>query len=537
MKRQIYFITVILSLLFFPMFAFAQKTFVHPGIPFTSSDLAQLKANITKDPWLKGYTALLNDSKSKLTYTMQGPFATVTRAPDLNNGAWKNDMVAIHNLAFMWVFTGNDAYAAKATQMLDSWAVANTTWGGNESMLDIGDYAPYFVPAADILKSTYSGWTADNTTHVNNYFANVLYPTSWVPSPLRDCNKGALQLEIALSIAAFLDDEAKWNDAIEVYRMDAGGGLRNSLPNGEVGDTGRDDHWFEQIQALGWGAEVAWKQGVDMFAEFDNRLLAIGELYNHYAIDPTGLTFTNYGGYSVYWGNGWGIPTGARHQHPFNNIIQAAYSLRKGMATPYTDQMRILTDEGEWSFLYYKSSDASTATPMTPIIYPSSLTVPVSYFTNTDIGTTGIKGSAIYNAGTWTLQGAGTSVASSANYTFKPVKGNVAIIAKIEGNSINSSNSGLIIRESLSTTSNYVSVNLLGAGGMSSSAAGSSAQTVYAHAGFTAPWWLKLERVGNRVFTYHSQDGVNWTNNALYICLFPKTFILVSIRFQTILRC
>ena len=72
------------------------------------------------------------------------------------------DMVAIHNLTFMYVFTGDAAYAAKATQILDAWAVTNTTWGGGENMLDIGDYAPYFITAADILKSTYPGWTADN---------------------------------------------------------------------------------------------------------------------------------------------------------------------------------------------------------------------------------------------------------------------------------------------------------------------------------------------------------------------------------------
>jgi len=194
----------------------AAKTFIHPGIPFTSDDLTKLKANITQEPWLTGYNALKNDSKSKLTYTMQGPFATVTRSPDLNNGAWKNDMIAIHNLTFMWVFTGDDAYAAKATDMLDKWTVTNTSWGGGENMLDIGDYAPYFIPAADILKSTYSGWTTANTTHVNNYFANVLYPASWVPNPLRDCNKGAIQLQIALGIAAFLDDELKWNKSCAI---------------------------------------------------------------------------------------------------------------------------------------------------------------------------------------------------------------------------------------------------------------------------------------------------------------------------------
>jgi len=501
----------------------AAQTFVHPGIPFTAYDLAQLKANITKQPWLTGYNALANDSHSQLTYSMYGPYATVTRAPDLNNGAWKNDMIAIHNLTFMWVFTGDAAYAAKATDILDKWAVANTIWGGGENMLDIGDYAPYFIPAADILKSTYTGWTADNTAHVNNYFSNVLYPASWVPNPLRDCNKGAIQLQIALGIAAFLDDEVKWNQAIEVYRMDAGGGLRNSIASGQIGDTGRDDHWFGQAWALTWGAEVAFKQGVDMFAELDNRLLAVGELYNHYAIDPTGLTFTNYGGYSVYWTNGWGIATGARHQHPFNNIIQGAYSVRKGMATPYTDQIRTLVGESAWSFLYLKSADVSTATPMTPIVYPSESVEPVTYFSNMDIGATGITGNASYNAGTWTVNGAGMSAANSSNFTFKPVKGNVAIVVKIENNSISNAVSGLMMRESLSPVSNYVSINFNQGGLVNVSGLGYTAS----NSGYThttdnnTTWWLKLERVGSRVFGYHSADGVTWTNIALFIIPFP----------------
>jgi len=501
--------------------AIAQTNFVHPGIPFTQSDLNQLKVNITQEPWLSGYNALRNDSKSKLTYTIQGPHATVTRAPDLNNGAWRNDMVAVHNLTFMYVFTEDEAYAAKATQILDAWAVTNTVWGGGENMLDIGDYVPYFVTAADILKSTYPGWTANNTTHVNNYFENVLYPASWVPNPLRDCNKGAIQLQIALGIAAFLDDEVKWNQAIEVYRMDAGGALRNSIPSGQVGDSGRDDHWFGQAWALTWDAEVAFKQGVDMYAEMDNRLLAIGELYNRYAINPAGLTFTPYGGYSVYWTAGWGIPTGARHQHPFNNVIQAAYSLRKGIPTPYTDQMRTLVGEGPWSFLYLKSADASTATPMAPIIYPSESAVPSTYFSNIDIGTTGIKGSTIYSAGTWTAKGAGTS-ANNANFTFKPVKGDAAIVVKIENNSVSNAVSGLMIRESMAATSKFASINFNTPGTINLSSNGATASNSgYTHYSTSPSWWLKLERVESRIFAYHSADGLTWTNIGLFIMALP----------------
>jgi len=490
------------------------QTFVHPGIPFTQTDLNQLKANITREPWLSAYNLLKNDARSKLSYGMLGPYATVSRAPNLNNAPWISDMIAIHNLTFMYVFTGDSAYARKATNILDAWAVTNTVWGGNESMLDIGDYVPYFVTAADILKSTFPGWSAANTAHVRNYFEKVIYPTSWVPWTLRDHNKGALQLQIALSVAAFLDDPVKWRESIEVYRMDAGGGLRNSLPNGELGDSGRDDHWFVQAQALAWGAEVAWKQGVDLFAEFDNRLFAIGELYNRYSILPAGsIPFIPFGGYSAYYTN-WGIPTGYKHQHPFNNIIENAYARRKGIATPYTTQMRGLVGEGSWSFLYLKSSDNSQATPLTPIVYPADLAQPASNLSNLDIGSPGIAGSATFNNGQWTVKGAGNSLSNAVNFTFKKVSGNVGIIVKVESTSLSSSGCGLMLRESLAPNSRYVSINIAATGGISST-----------HFSPKIPWWLKLERAGNRIFTYHSKDGINWTNLALSQQTYADSYI------------
>src|SRR5688572_23382066 len=98
--------------------AMAQR-FVHPGLPFTKYDLDQLKTNITKEPWLSAYNAFAADGHSRLSYSPQGPAATVTRAPNLNNIGWINDMIAIRNLALMWIFTGDSAYARKATNLLD----------------------------------------------------------------------------------------------------------------------------------------------------------------------------------------------------------------------------------------------------------------------------------------------------------------------------------------------------------------------------------------------------------------------------------
>lgn len=510
---------LLIVILLTPLFTLSQR-FVHPGVPFTRVDLDQLKTNITREPWATGYRALANDARSKLNYAMRGPFATVSRVPNLNNEQWKSDMIAIHNLAFMWVFTGDTAYARKATDILDAWAVTNTTWSGGENMLDIGDYAPYFVTGADILRGTYTGFTDIITQHVKQYFANVLYPASWVPGVLRDHNKGAIQLEIALGIAAFLDDPVRWNQALEVYRIDAGGGLRNSLPNGEVGDAGRDDHWFVQIQALGWSAEVAWKQGVDLFAEFNNRLLAIGELYNQYSIAPTTVSFIPFGGYSAYYTR-WGISPGFRHQSPFNNIIKAGYELRKGIPAPYTDSMRTLVGEGAWSFLYLKSADTSTAVPPAPILYPA--VSPVDQLTGLDIGNTGIAGNTVISNGSFQVTGAGNAIGTNTHFAGQPVQGDVSIVAKIESNSLASATSGVMIRESLAANANFISINLYNNNTLNSRYNGGAGYTHYTP---HTPWWLKIERIGNRVFTFHSQDGVNWTNNSLFLTSLPaNTYI------------
>lgn len=493
------------------------QRFVHPSIPFTKYDLAQLKANITQEPWKTAYGKLAGDARSQLSYNMQGPDVEVGRAPNLFNSQWISDMTAIHNLTWMYVFTGDSAYARKATNMLDSWAVVNTIWSGGEAMLDIGDMAPYFVPAADILRGTFPGWTDSNTAHVKSYFANVLWPQSWVPWPLRDNNKGALQMDIALGVAAFLDDKDKWDQAVEVYRMDATAALPCSLPNGEVGDAGRDAHWFVQDFALMWAAEVAWKQGVDLFADYNNRLYAIGELYNKYAFVGDTMTFTPFGGSANYWTN-WGIATGARPQHPVNGIIQGAYELRKGITTPWTDQMRSAAGESSWSFLYVKSSDTSTATPLAPIVYPTVEAAPL--LSNIDIGNPGIAGSAAYGNGKWTVNGAGTSPATSANFTFKPVTGDFAIIARVDSNSISSATAGVMMREGLSSSSNNIAVNLYN-GSVNTKWNGNVSG--YTHYPPRAPWWIKLQRVGDRIFSYHSADGVSWTCHNLIKTTFAPT--------------
>jgi autotransporter-associated beta strand protein len=506
------------------------QQFVHPGIPFTRSDLDLLKQNITREPWLSAYNSFKADARSQLSYGMQGPFTTVSRAPDINRNQWINDMTAVHNLAFMWIFTGDTAYAKKATDILNAWAVTQTSWTGDESFLDLGDQANLFVTGADILKSTYPGWTATHTANVNRYFGTVIWSQLDVPNPVRGLNQGAIQLKAAVSIAAFLDDPVKWSQAIQSYRADAGGGLANSLPNGQVGDAGRDEgHWRGQGEALAWSAEVAWKQGVDLFADLDNRLLAISELYSHFHQDTTGLRFIPFGGTYGFF-TGWGSNGTAKQLFRMYNIIEGAYTIRKGIPAPYSIAMRDRLGENAATFLYRKSADASMAIAPSPLEHP--VATAVTNLTNADVGATGLAGSAVYNNGSWTVRGAGADIPvpvlqseDAFNFAFQKVSGNVAIVARITSmdNTDVAAKAGLMFRESLNDDATFTGLfmqpNNRIASTWRNAAAWSKTNISWnnpprgylEHYVAGRPYWLKMEKIGSRITAYHSFDSISWT--------------------------
>jgi hypothetical protein len=206
----------------------------------------------------------------------------VSRAPDENLNAWRSDMVAISDLSRMWYFTQNEQYAVNARKLLLGWATTHVEFSGRESMLDLGDYAMQFVGGAEILRSTYPGWTEADTATVKTYFKNVLIPASnpYGDSSYGAANKGALALT-ALGLMAIYNDDTELLDKV-VYqtRTLAHIGLRNSNDIGMLGDYLRDQgHSYGQLKSLTMLAEALWSQGIDIYSDFDNRLLAAGEYF------------------------------------------------------------------------------------------------------------------------------------------------------------------------------------------------------------------------------------------------------------------
>lgn len=501
--------------------------FVHPGAPLTLADLTTLKTYVAqgKQPWKSAFDQLSNDGKAKLSYTMAGPYATVSRAPDQNLWPWRNDMVAIWNLARMWHFTGNEEYAKKARSILLAWATTQTAFSGGESMLDLGDYAYMFVGGADILRGTWSGWTDDDTAVVKTYFHDVLIPAAnpYGENQFGAANKGALAM-VALGLMAIYNDDTVLLDQV-VYqtRTLAHIGLRNSNDLGMIGDSLRDQgHAHGQLKSLVMLAEALWKQGIDVYSDFDDRLLAAGEYYARVneLVPTTALPFGTTDAYYLtdVTNRGWNAAGGGNI--PLNQLY-AAYVLRKGVQAPFITQRRLWMPVDGSSFMFLKDADTSTAAPAPALPIPATASF-TSGLSNIDIGGAYPTGTTSYANGTWTVQGAGSEIwgsNDSCHFSYKALTGDGAIIAKVESvqNTSISAKAGVMMRTSLAqgaprawmAITNRIQAeqnmpNLAVYGGTN------YGNKAFAIANTVPSYWVKLERIGNMITGYVSPDGTNW---------------------------
>ena len=502
------------------------QAYTHPCIPNTAEELATIKANLDKEPWKSGYAQLAAYSTSQLTWQMAGPFANVSRAGayDGNLGAWQNSMNAVYNLARMWYFTGNEAYAQKARDILIAWATTHTSFSGNEAGLALGDHALSFGGGASILRGTWPGWTAADTATVQNYFANVLWPASAGWNIQGPANKGAIYMKAGIAIALFCDNDAsKFNHIMNQMRTFHGAGLMDTLPTGQMGETGRDPgHCWGHLDGLTFVSECAWKQGVDLYGELDNRLLACGEYYarNGFTTDNPYIYFgtidwqwiSNKSWPSVTDGSGW-------------FMLQNAYKNRKGLPAPWIDRKIQQQHVDGGSFMFIKTADFTTAS-LTPASFPA-VSPASSGLTLTTLGSNSGGRSSSYANGVWTLTGPGVDVWNDVNddcqFAYKQMTGDCAMVARITSSQwiTDSTKAGLMIRDNLSATVSqraWVAIVPTATPSMQTRQKGWTEN--WGGGGYQArshtwppgiPYWVKIERRDKQITTFASPDGTSWS--------------------------
>ena len=164
-----------------------------------------------------------------------------------------------------------------------------------------------------------------------------------------------------------------------------------------------------------------------------------------------------------------------------------------------------------------------------------------SVWSDGDIGTVGVAGSASYSNGTFAVTGAGlgTMITTSDGFHFvyQPLNGDGSIVARVvsvQGSS--AAQVGLMVRETLGAGANHMFVFDYGSSILATERTSTGTSSNYQSVGSaTLPYWLKLVRSGN-VFTMSgSSDGVNWVQlgASQTVSMTPSVYVGLAVSNRT----
>jgi autotransporter-associated beta strand protein len=144
--------------------------------------------------------------------------------------------------------------------------------------------------------------------------------------------------------------------------------------------------------------------------------------------------------------------------------------------------------------------------------------VPPSPWQKLDIGTVGITGSATYLTGTFTVMGGGAGITSSSDafcYTYQTSSSDCSVVARVA--SITNTNAlakgGVMIRSGTAANSMEAGIWVTPSSGIIFTYRKTTGATTSTSSstGKTAPYWVKITRVGNSFAGYYSTNGTSWT--------------------------
>lgn len=255
------------------------QSFVHPGILHSREDLERMKNAVAKheEPIYSGYMMFLQNPVSQYTYKMQGPMEMVGRNPTMGQGTYDSDANAAHQNAVMWAITGDKRHADKAIEIVNAWSKTLKSITGRDAVLMAGLGPFKMVNAAEILRYTNTGWSVSDIQQTEKHFKEVIYPVLKDFAPFANGNWDAAATKTVMAIGVFCNDRNIFESGLRYYVAGHGNGrLTHYIINeeGQIQESGRDQgHTQLGIGMLAECAEIAWKQGLDLYSYHNNRLL------------------------------------------------------------------------------------------------------------------------------------------------------------------------------------------------------------------------------------------------------------------------
>ena len=327
--------------------AFAQP-FAHPGGLHDQTDLDRMRDKVAAraHPRIDDWDLLCADPLAQADYKP---------TPAANMGVSRQraskDAHAAYLNAIRWYVSGDVRYADCAIRICNAWSAAVDQKPSGADIPGLsGIPITEFALVGEVLRIC-PRWQPADFERFKSMMRVYWYPVChdflaahngagdthfWANWNI--CNIGAY-----ISIGVLLDDRAIFDEGIRYFRSDLGtGSLKNAVNTlypgglGQWQESGRDQAHAELgVGMMAQFCEVAWKQGIDLYGEQDDRLLAGAEYVAQWNLwRPVPYTFYDN---SDHAHQSWPSINGrGRLNRPIWELLYNHYVVRKGLKAPNT---------------------------------------------------------------------------------------------------------------------------------------------------------------------------------------------------------
>ncbi|MES2692079.1 MAG: alginate lyase family protein, partial [Verrucomicrobiota bacterium] len=374
--------------------AAADFAFTHPGLLHTQEDLARMRTAVAarEEPSFSSFEKLRVLRTSQLDYVQRGPFAEIGRNPTISHVEFDTDATAAYHCALMWCITGDRRFADRAMRLVDAWSTTLQLVSGADAVLMAGLGPFKLINAAELLRHTDSGWSAEDAAVTEDMFRRVFVTTLQNFAPFANGNWDTAAIKTLLAVAVFCNDRPLFERALRYYVAGSGNGRLTHYivdDTGQCQESGRDmGHTQLGLAHLGDAAEIAWHQGLDLYAYADNRLLKGFEYTARYNLGET-VPFRPILDRTGKYRHTEISAKGRGALRPVYEQIYHHYVHRAGLAAPWTQRAaEKLRPEGEsrpsgdhtgfGTLLYTRSASPPLAQPPFASSAPAAPFVPLA---------------------------------------------------------------------------------------------------------------------------------------------------------------
>lgn len=260
--------------------------FIHPGILHNRAEIDFVRGKIraAEEPWKSAWESLVQHRFAQPNWEPK-PHAHVARGaynnPDVGASDMMNDSAAAYTQALRWVLSGEDAHAQKAIEILGAYSSTLKTVKHHDARLLAGMAGIHLINAAELIRHSDAPWDMADQKRFERLLLEVLYPVIEDFYPTANGNWDASMIQTMIAMGVFLDNRDIFDRGVNYYRHGKGNGRITHYFNelGQCQESGRDQgHTQMGLGYLGCAAEIAWKQGVDLYSAADSRL-ALGYEY------------------------------------------------------------------------------------------------------------------------------------------------------------------------------------------------------------------------------------------------------------------